>query len=139
MEDLIDGHLTFEAVTGSVRVAVQSFFLEDQSEPDDHQFVWAYRVKIANEGPESIQLLSRHWIITDSSGSIGEVRGEGVIGEQPVIAPGDFFTYTSGTPLATPSGFMQGSYQMRGASGGVMDVAVPTFSLDSPYCDTLIH
>ena len=132
-EDLIDDIMTFEAVTDDIRVAVQSYFLEGQSDPDEAQYVWAYRIRISNEGDRTVQLLRRHWIITDAGGSIKEVEGEGVIGEQPVIAPGQFYVYTSGTPLGTPTGFMQGSYAMQDEDGGHFSVEIPTFSLDSPY------
>ncbi len=133
MEDLIDSVMTFEAVTGEIRIAVQSYFLEAQSDPSEPQFVWAYRIKIANEGKTTVQLLNRKWVITDAAGAVQEVRGEGVIGEQPVIAPGQHFIYTSGTPLSTATGFMQGSYEMQDEDGDHFFVEIPTFSLDSPY------
>ena len=117
MEDLIDGVMTFEAETSGVRVAVQSYFLEEQSDAEKSQFVWAYRIKISNESSMTVQLLNRHWIITDANGSVQEVQGEGVIGEQPVIGEGQWFTYTSGTPLTTPSGFMRGNYEMQDENG----------------------
>lgn len=133
MEDLISDIMTFEATTAGVRIAVQSYFLEDQSEPDECQYVWAYRIKIINESDTTVQLLNRHWIITDATGAVKEVTGEGVIGEQPIIAPGQHFVYTSGTPLSTPSGFMGGSYEMQDENGDHFFVEIPTFSLDSPY------
>ncbi len=123
----------YEEVTRGVRVAVQPVYLEDQSQPERNHFVWAYRVTIANEGGETVRLLTRHWKITDGNGRLQEVRGPGVVGEQPVLAPGDSFEYTSGTPLSTPSGIMAGSYRMRAASGETFDAAVPAFSLDSPH------
>lgn len=133
MEDLVDGVMTFEAETAGVRIAVQSYFLEEQSDEDEAQFVWAYRIKIINESSVTIQLLNRHWIITDANGKVQEVQGEGVIGEQPVISPGQWFAYTSGTPLTTSSGFMRGSYEMQDENGDHFFVEIPTFSLDSPY------
>lgn len=133
MEQLIDGVMTFEAQTQGLRVAVQSYFLEDQSEPSDNQFVWAYRIKITNEGSTTVQLMARHWVITDGAGATQEVKGEGVIGEQPIITPGQHFVYTSGTPLKTPTGFMRGTYEMQDENGDHFFIEIPTFSLDSPY------
>lgn len=133
MEDLIDGAMTFEADTDGLRVAVQSYFLDDQSDPDNAQFVWAYRIKIINDTDVTVQLLNRHWIITDASGTVKEVKGEGVIGEQPIIGPGQWFVYTSGTPLNTSSGFMKGSYEMQDEDGEHFFIEIPSFSLDSPY------
>ncbi len=119
---------------------MRSFFLEDQSEPADRQYVWAYRVRIENTGAEAVRLLRRSWLITDASGRTERVDGEGVVGEQPLLGPGDAFEYTSGTPLGTPSGFMRGAYRMVAtASGESFDVAVPPFSLDSPYLLGLVH
>jgi ApaG protein len=124
----------FSATTRNIRVAVRAFYLADQSEPAKGQFVWAYRVEIANAGPETVKLLRRTWHITDALGRTQTVHGAGVIGEQPVLEPGGRFEYTSGTPLATPSGFMQGAYHMVvTASGEEFDVAIPAFSLDSPH------
>ncbi len=124
----------FSAITRHIRVSVRAFYLEDQSEPEKGQFVWAYRVEIANGGPETVKLLRRTWHITDGRGHTQTVQGAGVIGEQPTLEPGGRFEYTSGTPLATPSGFMQGAYHMVVAdSGEAFDVAIPPFSLDSPH------
>lgn len=133
MEDLIDGAMTFEAETAGVRVLVQAYFLEEQSDEAQAQFVWAYRIKIINDSSVTVQLLNRHWIITDANGKVQEVAGEGVIGEQPVIGTGQSFVYTSGTPLSTSSGFMRGSYEMQDENGDHFFVEIPTFSLDSPY------
>lgn len=119
--------------TRSVTVTVQPFYLEDQSSPGDNHYVWAYHVRIENHGQETIQLRRRHWRITDSYGRIQEVRGAGVVGEQPVLAPGESFEYTSGTPLATPSGIMVGSYGMETEDGENFEIAIPAFSLDSPH------
>lgn len=123
----------YSAVTREIRVQVEPIYLDDQSEPDDAQYVWAYRVQIENEGTETVQLLTRYWHITDGMGRVQEVRGAGVIGEQPVLNPGESYEYTSGTPLPTPSGIMKGSYQMSTPSGEKFDIEVPAFSLDCPH------
>jgi len=123
----------YTETTRSIQVTVQPIYLEDQSAPDEQRFVWAYRVRIENRGGETVQLRTRHWKITDALGRIQEVRGAGVVGEQPVLEPGGSFEYTSGTPLPTPSGFMVGSYEMETSSGERFAVAVPAFSLDSPH------
>jgi ApaG protein len=114
-------------------VTVQPVFLEDQSSPKDHRFVWAYQVKIENRGPVTVQLKRRRWRITDSMGREQVVEGDGVVGEQPVLKPGQSFEYTSGTPLTTPSGIMVGTYYMETETGETWDVAIPAFSLDSPH------
>lgn len=123
----------YSATTRSIRVTVEPVFLEDQSSPTDSRYVWAYHVRIENQGDITVQLRSRFWRITDALGRVQEVKGAGVIGEQPVLAPGRKFEYTSGTPLATPSGIMAGTYQMEAESGERFDVAIPAFSLDSPF------
>lgn len=124
----------FTATTRGIRVTVRVFYLPDQSYPDSGQFVWAYRVEIANTGRETVQLLRRTWRITDALGRTQTVHGAGVIGEQPVLEPGGRFEYTSGTPLPTSSGFMRGAYHMVvPGSGEAFDVDIPAFSLDSPY------
>ena len=127
----------FSEITRGIRVTVRSFYLEDQSEPERGHFVWAYRIAIRNEGAETVQLLKRSWNITDGRGRSQHVHGEGVVGEQPVLGPGEHFEYTSGTPLHTPSGFMAGAYHMVVTqTGEAFDVVVPTFSLDSPHQPT---
>lgn len=124
----------FSTTTRNIRVSVRAFYLADQSEPDRGQFVWAYRVEIANLGRETVQLLRRTWRITDGLGRTQTVHGAGVIGEQPVLEPGGRFEYTSGTPLPTASGFMQGAYHMVVTdSGEAFDAEIPAFSLDSPH------
>ena len=123
----------YSAVTREIRVDVKPIYLEEQSEPADGQFVWAYRVQIGNEGTETVQLLSRYWHITDGLGRIQEVRGAGVVGEQPILNPGETYEYTSGTPLPTPSGIMRGTYEMKTPAGDRFDIEIPAFSLDSPY------
>lgn len=129
----------YDKITRSIRVSVEPAFLEDQSSPEDAYFVWAYSVQIHNEGEEVVQLKTRHWRITDASGRTEEVRGAGVVGEQPVLGPGDTFEYTSGAPLSTPTGFMVGSYQMQTQTGETFDVDIPAFSLDSPHMNTRQH
>ena len=119
--------------TNAIRVTVKPIYLEEQSAPSDGHFVWAYQVLIENTGDDTVQLLTRHWRITDSLGRVQEVRSAGVVGEQPVLSPGESFEYTSGTPLATPSGIMVGTYGMESATGERFDVAIPAFSLDSPH------
>ena len=123
----------YSETTDSIRVTVKPIFLEEQSSPSDNHFVWAYHVQIENLGAERVQLLTRYWRITDSFGRVQEVRGAGVVGEQPTLEPGESYEYTSGTPLATPSGIMVGAYEMENARGERFDVAVPAFSLDSPH------
>ena len=123
----------YSEITREIRVTVRPFFLEDQSSPEEMHFVWAYHVRIENQGPQTVQLRNRYWRITDSLGRIQEVRGAGVVGEQPVLRPGEAFEYTSGTPLATPSGIMVGTYQMESESGERFEVNIPAFSLDSPH------
>jgi len=125
--------------TNSIKISVDPIYMEDQSEPENFHFVWAYHVCIENKGANTVQLLTRHWHITDSNGRVHEVRGEGVVGEQPVLGPGESFEYTSGTPLGTPSGFMVGSYQMIDNAGMSFDVSVPAFSLDSPHDFNLVN
>ena len=123
----------YEATTDGIRVTVRPMFLEEHSEPADDHYVWAYHVTIENLGERTVQLVNRYWRITDAKGAVQEVHGPGVVGEQPVLAPGERFEYTSGTPLTTPSGVMMGTYEMEGPDGAMFDVAVPAFSLDSPH------
>ena len=123
----------YTARTREIRVSVEPAFLDEHSSPSDDHYVWAYRVRIENEGSSTVQLLSRHWKITDGRGRLQEVRGAGVVGEQPVLEPGESFEYTSGTPLPTPSGIMLGTYGMRGQDGERFDIEIPAFSLDSPH------
>lgn len=123
----------YHATTRQIHISVEPTYLEDQSSPVDGHYVWAYHVSIENDGQETVQLVTRHWRITDSMGRLQEVRGAGVVGEQPVLEPGESFEYTSGTPLPTPSGIMAGSYGMRTLDGGSFDAEVPAFSLDSPH------
>lgn len=123
----------YTETTRGITVTVQPAFLEDQSSPAEGHFVWAYRVLIENNGTETVQLMRRHWKITDALGRMQEVEGAGVVGEQPVLEPGGSFEYTSGTPLPTASGIMMGSYRMETGDGEAFDVGIPAFSLDSPH------
>lgn len=125
----------YRAITRSISVRVEPCYLDDKSAPEESYFVWAYRVHIENLGTTTVQLRRRKWQITDSSGRVQEVTGEGVVGEQPILEPGEAFEYTSGTPLSTPSGIMLGSYQMETEDGDQFDVVIPAFSLDSPHDD----
>lgn len=124
----------FEARTQDVVVCVRTFWLDDQSQPEEHRYAWAYHIRIANEGQETVQLLSRSWEIIDARGQVEHVHGDGVVGEQPVIGAGESFEYTSGASLETPSGFMRGAYHMIAPlSHRRFDVRIPAFSLDSPH------
>lgn len=125
--------MTYDATTRAIHVSVEPEFLEDQSAPEDGHYVWAYRIQIENRGSETVQLLSRHWKITDSLGRVQEVQGSGVVGEQPVLRPGESFEYASGCPLSTASGIMMGNYTMVTDDGESFEVEIPAFSLDSPY------
>ena len=121
------------AETRGIRISVEPFYLDSQSEPDENHYVWAYKVQIENAGPEIVQLRNRYWRITDARGRVKEVRGAGVVGEQPVLRPGESFEYTSGTPLSTASGIMAGTYEMHTGGGEVFEAEIPAFSLDSPH------
>jgi ApaG protein len=123
----------YASMTDYVKVSVLPIYLETQSNPQENQFLWAYQIRIENTGDEIIQLRTRHWEITDALGRKQTIKGGGVVGEQPVIKPGECYEYTSGTPLTTPSGIMVGKYLMEKGNGDVFFVEVPAFSLDSPY------
>jgi ApaG protein len=129
----------YRAVTRQIEVTVEPNFMPERSSAEKHYYFWSYTIVITNSGAETVQLRTRHWIITDASGVREEVRGEGVIGEQPVLAPGERFEYTSGVPLATASGIMTGRYQMVTESGERFEIDVPTFSLDSPYSKRVLN
>jgi ApaG protein len=121
----------YRAVTRSIEVVVTPRFIADRSSPEDNYFFWAYTITITNHGAETVQLKTRHWRITDANGRRQEVRGAGVVGEEPVLKAGESFEYTSGVPLQTPSGFMAGVYGMVSASGENFEIEIPAFSLDS--------
>ena len=127
------------AITRGVVVSVEPTYLEANSSPADSQYFWAYRVTIENQGRETVQLRTRHWMITNARGELTEVKGPGVIGKQPLLKPGESYAYTSGAPLDTPSGMMGGSYRMETDSGEWFDIEIPTFSLDSPNQDVLVN
>lgn len=129
----------FSETTHDIKVTVRPVFLEEQSKPREDKYVWAYHVRIENGGAEAVQLLNRHWQITDGRGRREEVRGAGVVGEQPTIKPGEAFEYTSGCPLNTPSGFMGGTYEMARSDGSRFLVRIPMFSLDSPHAASRVH
>jgi ApaG protein len=124
---------SYEQETRGVVVRARPEYREDQSSPQHSRFVWAYTIEIVNRGEETVRLLERYWRIMDANGHVEEVRGPGVVGEQPELLPGQAFRYTSGAPLDTPSGVMLGTYRMQTASGDTFDVAIPAFSLDSPH------
>ena len=128
-----------KAVTRDISVSVETRFLDSHSGPDEAYFVWAYRISIENKGADTVQLMSRHWVITDAQGRVQEVNGAGVVGEQPVLAPGAKYSYASGTPLQTPSGFMRGTYAMRLDDGKEFGIEIPAFSLDSPHEHKQLH
>lgn len=129
----------YERMTRGIRVTVKPSFLESQSDPAEPRFVWSYTVRIDNTSDEVVRLRTRRWTITDAAGRTEIVAGDGVVGEQPVIRPGEGFEYTSGAPLPTPSGVMVGSYGMETAAGENFDVAIPAFSLDSPHERRQVH
>jgi len=129
----------YSETTQSIRVVVTPTYLADQSAPAERRYVWAYAIRIENLGARTVQLRSRHWRITDALGRLQEVRGPGVVGEQPVLEPGAVYEYQSGTPLETPSGIMVGTYRMVAADGDEFDVRIPAFSLDSPHQPSRRH
>ncbi|MFB2549758.1 Co2+/Mg2+ efflux protein ApaG [Ensifer soli] len=122
----------YRAKTRDIEVTVEPYYLEEQSDPDDSRYVWGYRIVIANHSEIAVRLLSRYWHITDENGQVDEVSGPGVIGEQPLLNPGDSYEYSSGCPLDTPSGVMFGRYGMQSADGDTFEVDIPAFSLDTP-------
>ncbi len=129
----------YTSVTHRVKVSVEPTFDPERSDPDEGRFFWLYAIEIANLGEKSVTLIERHWRITDAEGRQQEVRGPGVVGEQPTIRPGQAFRYTSGCPLTTPSGMMVGEYHMVGEDGQSFEVAIPAFSLDSPHAKRVLN
>lgn len=127
----------YSATTYGIEVTVEPFYLEDRSDPADSHYVWGYRITIDNQSDETVQLLARYWHITDGMGRVEEVRGAGVVGEQPELGPGDSYQYMSGCPLSTPSGIMVGRYTMRNARDELFDIDIPAFSLDLPTPKTV--
>ena len=124
---------TSEAVTNNVRVEVESQYSAERSQPFQNRWFFHYTVRITNEGDDTVQLLSRQWFITDATGHTEEVSGPGVVGEQPVLAPGESFVYTSGCPLKTSNGVMRGTYSMVTEGGDHFDVEIAPFALQEPY------
>ncbi|RVK18746.1 Co2+/Mg2+ efflux protein ApaG [Sinorhizobium medicae] len=122
----------YRALTHDIEVTVEPYYLEEQSDPEDSRYVWGYRIIIANHSDLAVRLMTRYWHITDENGQVDEVSGPGVIGEQPLLNPGDTYEYSSGCPLDTPSGVMFGHYSMEAEGGETFNVAIPAFSLDSP-------
>jgi ApaG protein len=122
----------YTKTTRQIKITVIPTFLTEQSDPAEHHYVWAYTIQMENHGSETVQLLNRYWHITDATGAVQEVRGAGVVGEQPLLPPGDAFQYTSGAALKTPSGIMTGTYDMTTEGGESFTIDIPTFSLDSP-------
>ena len=122
-----------EAITNNVRVEVEARFAPDRSQPFENEWFFIYTVRITNEGDESVQLLSRHWIATDANGQVQEVKGPGVVGEQPLLRPGESFQYTSGWPLKTSAGVLRGTYQMVSEGGTHFDAEIAPFALKEPY------
>ena len=122
----------YRTVTRQIEVTVRPNFLPERSSSEQGRYFWAYTIVIVNAGTQTVQLMTRHWLITEAAGRLQEVHGEGVVGEQPILEPGERFEYTSGVPLTTPSGFMTGSYRMVSEDGEPFDIAIPAFSLDSP-------
>jgi ApaG protein len=118
-----------DALTNSIRVEVMSRQSVENSRPGNNEWVFEYTIRISNQGEETVQLISRHWIITDAAGRVAEVEGPGVVGETPVLAPGESYTYSSWCPLATPTGVMRGTYQMAGVDGREFDVEIAPFAL----------
>ena len=129
----------YRSVSNNIKVTVRPKYLAERSEPDEDRYFWSYTIEIANDGDRTVQLTHRHWQITDANGHREEVRGPGVVGEQPKLKPGDAFSYTSGCPLRTPSGVMVGTYRMVDESGRAFDVAIPAFSLDSPHARRVLN
>jgi ApaG protein len=129
----------YRATTRSIQVTVTPEYSSDRSAPDEGEYFWAYTIEILNLGEETVQLVSRHWKIVDANGRMEEVKGPGVVGEQPVLHHGERFEYTSGVPLKTPSGMMSGTYQMVTEDGDDFEAQVPAFSLDAPSVKRVVH
>jgi ApaG protein len=125
--------VAYEAETEGLIVRVTPVFIDEESSPAEGRYLWAYHVEIENRGKRTLQLLTRHWHITDREGRVQEVKGAGVVGQTPVLRPGGRFEYTSGCPLNSPSGMMQGTYHLEDDQGGVLEARIPLFALDSPY------
>ncbi|MEJ0093677.1 MAG: Co2+/Mg2+ efflux protein ApaG [Methylocella sp.] len=129
----------YSAVTHDIQITVLPEFVPERSDAEEATFFWAYTVEIANQGDLTVQLTARHWKITDGNGKLKEVQGAGVVGEQPILKPGETFRYTSGSDLTTPSGIMSGAYRMVNERGEVFEVEIPAFSLDSPFSHRFVN
>lgn len=129
----------YSRVTQDIQITVLTEFVPERSDADHATYFWAYTIEIANQGDQTVQLTERHWKITDANGRLEEVRGSGVVGEQPVLKPGESFRYTSGCPLRTPSGIMTGTYRMVSENGNAFEAEIPVFSLDSPYAPRVLN
>lgn len=137
--DLASPPSCYSATTAGITVSVWPAYMDDQSEPETDFYVFGYQIRIENDGAEMVRLINRHWRIIDSYGRVREVDGAGVVGEQPLIAPGDVFEYASGAPLTTPSGIMTGHFEMMTPTGQLFLVEIPAFSLDSPHLAICRH
>lgn len=133
------GNGMYSRVTQDIQITVLTEFVPERSDANQATYFWAYTIEIANQGRQTVQLTERHWKITDANGRLEEVRGPGVVGEQPVLKPGESFRYTSGCPLRTPSGIMTGTYRMVSESGDTFEAEIPVFSLDSPYAPRVLN
>jgi len=129
----------YSAVSHAIKVTVHPEYLAERSDPDENRYFWSYTVEIVNQGDKTVQLTHRHWRITDANGHREDVRGPGVVGEQPRLRPGEAFRYSSGCPLRTPSGIMAGSYRMVDEGGSPFEVEIPAFSLDSPHARRVLN
>jgi ApaG protein len=129
----------YRAVMHAIEVKVTPRYVPEESAPENGRYVWAYTVEIVNMGPETVQLRHRYWHITDATGAVQEVRGEGVVGKQPVLPPGESFSYTSACPLSTPGGIMKGHYDMISETGRRFTIEIPAFSLDLPQQARVLH
>ena len=141
MEQYIKNNIEYpySLITHGIRISVKTNFLEDQSDEDKNLWVWSYHILIENNRAETVQLIDRYWKITDETGHINEVKGAGVIGQQPIINPKNSFQYSSGTPLSRPSGFMDGAYNMIYEGNKPLKVIIPTFSLDKPLTKVVLN
>jgi len=129
----------YSTLTNDIEITVLPEFVPERSDAEEASFWWAYTVEIANRGKLTVQLTHRHWKITDANGKLEEVKGAGVVGEQPVLKPGETFRYQSGTPLTTPSGIMTGTYRLVNEKGDVFEAEIPVFSLDSPFARRVLN